>query len=200
MLGLAVPKLNRAPAQGKKEDRMITKYSWRNEPIEISNLRVKGRVAKLDAVFEEDEDWLDGLTVTVKNISNKTVDYIELNLEFPAPDHSAPEPESVDHLLYGTYPQLPGQEVTPHPDQPPLQAGAKADLVLTDYEGLRDFLVQTKKSTSVKQIQISISEVIFDNGTKWSGGQLFRRNPDHPNRWEPDRSQPPKANDKPKHV
>lgn len=183
-----------------KEARTITKYSWRDEPLEISSLKVKGKAAKLGANFEEDDDWLDRLTVTVKNTSNKTTAYIQLDLEFPTPDHSAKEPESVDHLLYGTYPQPSGQEVTPHPDQPPLQPGAKAELVLTDYEGLRDFLIQTKKSTSIKQIQISISEVVFDDGTKWSGGQLFRRNPGNPNRWEPDRPQISASNGKPKYA
>lgn len=186
-LGFVIPKFSFGVGQGKKEDRMITKYTWRNEPLEISGIKVKGKLTKLGLKSMEDDDWLKGLIVTVKNTSNKTIVYIELNLEFPSSERSDAEPPSVDHLMYGDYPQPPGEEVTRHLDQPPLPPGEKANLTLTDYDGLRDFLLQTKKQTSVKELEISINDVVFDDGTKWNGGQIFRRDSNDPNRWNPER-------------
>lgn len=196
LLGVVAPKLGfglsqntKEPGREKKEDRTIRKYAWRNEPLEISTLKIKGKLAKLGVKIIEEDDWLNGLTVTVKNISTKTIVWIELNIEFPTPLNPLQEPASLDHLVYGLYPQPPGQEVTPHPDQPPLEPGAKADVILTDYEGLREFLIQTNKPGSIKEVEISISEVVFNDGTKWSGGQLFRRDLNDPNRWYPERPQ-----------
>lgn len=184
-LGFTVPKFDFSVGQGKKEDRIITKYTWRNEPLEISSLKIKGKLTKLGLKSMEDDDWLKGLTVTVKNSSNKTIVFIELNLEFPSPASSDKEPPAVDHLMYGNYPQPPGEVATSHPDQPPLPPGEKASLTLTDYDGLRDFLLQTKKQTSIKELEISINEVVFDEGMKWNGGQMFRRDSNDPNRWYP---------------
>jgi hypothetical protein len=185
-LGFTVPKFGFGVGQGKKEDRIITKYTWRNEPLEVSSLKVKGKLTKLGLKLMEDDDWLRGFSVTVKNVSKKTIIFIELNLEFPSAANTDQERPSVDHLMYGNYPLPPGEEATTsHPDQPPLPPGEKANLTLTDYDGLRDFLLQTKKQTSIKELGISINEVFFDDGTKWSGGQMFRRDSTDPNRWYP---------------
>lgn len=32
-------------------------------------------------------------------------------------------------------------------------------------------------------MDVEVSEVVFDDGTKWSGDALFRRDPNNPERW-----------------
>jgi hypothetical protein len=173
-------------APQRDKERIVKKKSWRNEPLEISKLKIKGKLADLNKKFVEEDDWLRGFSVEVKNTSSKTITYIELDLEFPALSGSTGERPSLDHLLYGEYPAPPGEATTPHPDQPPLLPGETANLTLTDYDGLREFLNQTGKPASIKQLDIGISTVIFADGMKWEGGQIFHRDPDNPNRWRPE--------------
>ena len=76
----------------------------------------------------------------------------------------------------------PGQ-VAPANSQLPLLPDETVDLTLTDYDGMMEFLKQTNYRASIKDLELEISMVIFDDGTKWSGGRLYRRDPNNPDGW-----------------
>lgn len=173
-------------ASRQQQERIIKKHSWRNEPVKIAKLKIKGAGIELGQKFQADDDWFRNLTVSVKNTSDKTVVFIDLMLTFPATADPTQEQAASDHLIYGHYPPPPGESGTPHPDQPPLKPGDSATLILTDYEGTRQFLDKVGKPKSIKEIEVSIGEIIFENGIKWSGGQLFRRDPNDPHSWLPE--------------
>lgn len=177
------PPFEVAGRAGASEERSIEKTEWPGEPIKIEEVKVKGRPVGLGAKFTEEDDWLSGLTIKVKNISDRPVVFLDVALVFPRPD--AREPAASDHLLYGRYPLAPGQAAPEAPavGQPPLQPGATAELALTDYEGTRRFLDQTNYPAAVTRLEIEISDVYFDQNTKWSGGQIFRRDPRNPDGW-----------------
>lgn len=171
-------------AFAQQKDRVLKKIERKNEPLKISKLKVKGKQVSFNQKFIVDEDdWFRDLTITVKNVSDKTIVYFDLRLNFPPT--GAAQRTSSDHLLYGSYPPPPGETGTPHPDQPPLQSGDTATVVLTDYEGTRRFLNQTGQGQSIKEIQISIEDIIFADGTMWNGGILMKRDPNDPNSWIP---------------
>lgn len=172
---------------GQAKERTLKKVSYRDEPVSITKLKVKGtRVGFNQKFITDDDDWFRNLTVSVNNTSSKTVVFIDLMLTFPAPEGATQERAASDHMIYGHYPPPPGETGTLHPDQPPLKPGDRATLVLTDYEGTRRFLDQVGKPKSIKEIEVRISEVVFDDGKKWSGGMLFRRDPNNPNIWLPE--------------
>ncbi|HEY0100294.1 MAG TPA: hypothetical protein VGB76_15195 [Pyrinomonadaceae bacterium] len=106
------------------------------------------------------------------------------------------EPEAHDRIIYGQYPTLPGEIATPHPDQPPIPPGETVDMVLKDYEGIRDFLNNTHYPASINRLEISVGDVVFDDGTKWSGGGIFRRDPDKPGGWIRIKEQVPTSQDR----
>jgi hypothetical protein len=135
----------------------------------------------LNDKFFEDDDWLKGLTINVKNTSGRIIKYVELDLVFPRPNDSPNQPVSRDHLIYGQYPLQPG-EAGPANPQPPVMPGDTVEIALTDYEGTMDFLLHTNYR-SIKQLEIEIGMVIFDDDTKWSGGRLYRRDPTRPDGW-----------------
>ena len=171
-------------AFAQQKDRVLKKIERKNEPLKILKLKVKGKQVIFNQKFiVDEEDWFRNLTVSVKNVSDKTIVYFDLRLNFP-PTGTAQRTSS-DHLLYGHYPPPPGETGTPHPDQPPLQPGDIATVVLTDYEGTRAFLNQTGQAQSIKEIQISIEDIIFVDGTMWNGGVLMKRDPNDPNSWIP---------------
>jgi hypothetical protein len=168
------------------QERIIKKETWLNEPVKIVKIQVNKSPVLLDRSFLASDDWLKGLTISVQNTSGKTIKYIEIALEFPRTEDQGQEPPSRDHLIYGEYPPLPGENATPHPDQPPVLPGGIVDLVLTDYDGTRRFLTETHYLASIKEVQISLDDIIFDDGTKFNGGQMWHRDPNDSNRWNPD--------------
>lgn len=153
-------------ASGQLQERVIKKQSWRNEPLKITKLKIKGTGIELGQKFPANDDWFRNLTVSVKNTSDKTVVFIDLMLTFPASDNATQERAASDHLIYGHYPPPPGESGTPHPNQPPLRPNDSATLILTDYEGTRQFLDNVGKPKSIKEIEVSIHEIIFENGIK----------------------------------
>jgi hypothetical protein len=161
----------------RQQDRVLKEKEWSNEPIVITKVKVKGKPIALGENQSGDDDWFRGLTVDVKNISKKTIVFVDLAITFPPTEGSPGERAASDHLLYGNYPPLPGETLTPHPDQPSLLPGDNATLLLADYEGTREFLNKVGKPQSIKEIEISIADVIFDDGTKFSGGQMWKRDP-----------------------
>ncbi len=183
---LAHDLLTKAEIVGQKQDSVLKKKEWSNEPIEITTVKAKGKTIALGESHSCDDDWFRGLTVAVKNTSKRTVVFIDLAITFPATEGSTGEHAASDHLLYGNYPAAPGETATNHPDQPALLPGDNATLVLADYEGTREFLNKVGKPRTIREIEISILDVIFDDGTKYSGGQMWKRDPNNPNIWIPE--------------
>jgi hypothetical protein len=183
---LAHDLLTRAEIVIQKQDRVLKKKDWSNEPIAITKVKVKGKPITLGETHSGDDDWFRGLSVDIKNISKKTIVFVDLAITFPPTEGSKGEHAASDHLLYGNYPPLPGESFTLHPDQPSLLPGDEATLLLTDYEGTREFLNKVGKPQSIKEIEISILDVIFEDGTKFSGGQIWKRDPNNPTIWIPE--------------
>lgn len=163
--------------------RVIRKLNWPGEPVEVEEVKVRGKAVALGAQFSEEDDWLSGLTVKVRNVSDQPVLFLDVALNFPR--RGSQEPEARDHLLYGRYPLPPGEAApeSPAAGQPPILPGETAELALNDYEGTRRFLDQTNYPGAVTDLEIEISDVYFDRDAKWSGGQIFRRDPDNPHGW-----------------
>lgn len=171
----------------QESERTIKRKIWDKEPIEIQTVRIKGTSVNFNQNFLYGNAWFDGLTISVKNVSNKTVVFIDLALIFPPSGEAS---RASDHMLYGQYPLPPGEtdDAPPIEKQPPLQPVETATLTLDDYAGTRDYLNDVGQPQSIKELEIEISEVIFSDGTKWSGGLMMRRDPNAPNKWVPEQN------------
>ena len=168
----------------QKAERTVKRKTWRNEPLKILSVKIKGIKVNFNQTFLNQNDWFSGLTVNVKNISNRTINFVDLTLIFPPEDGQTIS--ASDHLIYGQYPPLPGEDGIPHPDQPPLQPNDTATLVLKDYQGTRDFLNEVGQPQNIKEIKLEIGEVVFADGIKWRSGELMKRDPNNPRSWIPD--------------
>src|ERR1043165_6361550 len=69
--------------QSQTKDRLVTKRPWRVEPVKVISAKSK-RKEKIDIgkPFQEEDDWLDGFTITVSNDSDKPVTAIVVSLVF----------------------------------------------------------------------------------------------------------------------
>lgn len=171
----------------QESERTIKRKTWNNEPIEIQSIKVKETSVSFNQMFLNGNDWFDGLTINVKNTSNKTIVFIDLAINFPTNNEATP---ARDHILYGQYPLAPGEtdDAPPIEKQSPLQPAGTASLTLDDYTGTREYLNEVGQPQSIKEFEVEISEVVFSDGTKWSGGIILRRDPNSPNKWIPEQN------------
>lgn len=189
---------NHAQGGGEKS---LKKTAHRNPVTEIVRLKVKGVPVEFDRKITADDDWLKGLTVTVKNTSLKPITYLEVELElFGKEDEASGRLPVVYPLSYGTY-----TGNTPAPDGPPasevIEPGGLADITLTDevYASLLMTLSASGYPVTMKHVQLTVTDVIFADGSRWYKGMTLRRDPANPAKWlkVKDVGQNPRANKRP---
>lgn len=167
------------------QERTVKKVKAPNEPVRITKFKLKGVPRGFGQNFTDDNDWLRGLTINVKNVSNKPIVYLEITLDFPRPENQ-PSVQPLpfrSSLQYGYAPVLNAPLSLDAP--PPLMPNEKAELTLTDadYDSLIATLRHLDYPLSLKEIELTISTVIFNDDTGWRLGTPTRRDPNRPDRW-----------------
>ncbi len=160
-------------AQG--EERTIEKLSWSFEPVEIMSIKAKGRDLEFGRSFHDEEDWLTGLTITAKNISDQSISSIELELIFPRAEGN----DYVHFMHYGKDPSA--RDATLVRQVPP---GETAEIKINplNIAIIHDQLVGLGYSPKVQRAQIRVRSVTFTDGTMWSGDFILSPDPQNPHR------------------
>ena len=168
-------------------ERVVKKRSWHKEPVKISKLKVKGIVVGLGKKFlEGDDNWFRELNIELKNMSDKPIIFVNFTLVLARPEKYgsttplAGEPYASD-ITYGRDPLLPGDAAPP--DQPiPIMPGNSINLVLSSatYNRITASLNELKYPAGVKEIWLVIGRIVFEDGTMWNAGNLFRPDPSSP--------------------
>jgi hypothetical protein len=173
--------INRSSAgQEKAEDKIVKHLSYPNQPVEISNLDVKGKAIRLnEKMGENGDDWLSNLSITVKNISDKTITCVEINLDFP-------ETKTTGNMMsfplkYGQNPQA--RIVTGQSESLPPNQNVTIDLSGKLSADLKDFIEKRHPLNSLKKVAIHVNQVCFEDGTIWSSGSFFRPDPNSPSKY-----------------
>lgn len=157
-------------AQGLKE-RTITQLPFANSPIELMGIYSNG-VGEIASgkSFVSDTSWLKGLSLKVKNVSDKNIIGLEYKLllsKFPASG-----PPIMISIGYGKYIQdpefqgtgflPPGAEVVISPDK------EEVDFLAADFEKRKGIFIH-----DTIKIGLIIQAVYFDNETFWAAESLF---------------------------
>ena len=143
-------------------------------PIEILSIKLNGKEVQPGEKIKGDDDWLQGLSFTLKNISDKPIAYVDFGLQFPQPNGFV-----VYSLNYGVdYPRGDRRsELSP----PAIQPGQTLNLALTKekYPSFLRILAQGGASRSFDTAAYFIGRVSFENEPDviWEGGNLKRRDP-----------------------
>src|SRR6267143_405326 len=66
----------------KGNERAISRTRDFDPPVSIDAVKTKGRSVPLDKKFIDEDDWLKGFTVLVRNNSNKTMTHIGVEMLF----------------------------------------------------------------------------------------------------------------------
>lgn len=183
-------------------EKILKEGRSRNNVTEITKLKLKGATVLFAKKFPGDDDWLNGLTISVKNISPKPMVYIELELILFGEGDKEPtgKPLYIYPLTYGRYVGRDTTEPLPTSEGPqPIGPGSTIDFVLTEevYTSLKNHLVGAGYPLKMKQAELLITDVFFADGTRWYKGMRLKRNPHNPVEWVKDAPNQVKVDRKP---
>lgn len=171
-------------ASPRTQNNKKTISRWRTTlvyPAEITDFKVDDKPVNADEEFEGGTEWLKNLSFTLKNKSDKTIIFTVIDLDFP-------ETSAVENGRIAQRQITLGQDPENKLDTPPLQLlpGKSMEIKLdTEYNGIKTLLTRRLPIDNVTKIMVRLHQVMFDDGTLWSAGTLYRRNPNQsePNKW-----------------
>jgi hypothetical protein len=173
--------------------RLVQQIVYNNQPVEIIAVKVRGVAVKPKQKFDGDNDWLNGMTVTVKNVFDKPVAYVSLLVgayyerDGKRKQRDSKDVQAVVELMYGAQPAGPGDSAPPY--RAPLQPGETLDLVLSERkrDELYSLLAEDNASTDVMELTVRVYLVFFegDSETKWKTWRMLRRDPNDSRQWVP---------------
>jgi hypothetical protein len=150
------------------------KFATMQMPVEIVSIKLNGNEIRPGEKIQGNDEWLRGVSFTLKNISDKPIAYVNIGIEFPLPNGFVMYslPSGVD-----LFRDEPRRESSP----PPLQPGQSVDLVLTEkrYQSFLYVLAQAGAPSKFDTAPYYVDTVCFENQPDviWQGGFLKRRNP-----------------------
>lgn len=184
MVAMVISMLTASTIAQQEQERIINKKTRNNEPVRIAKLKVKGRTVGLNQKLLADDDWLNGLTVRIKNTSDRIIMFVDVEISFPNPAESTRNPMGSTNLFYGTLPM----EGPVSPDATPrLMPGETVDITLSaeEFSGIKRRLKESNHPEQVAQADIRIYEVLFSDDAMWHIGVMMRRDPNDPRTWIP---------------
>jgi hypothetical protein len=173
---------------GEEQDRIIEVPVFSNEPVKISGLKAKGRGVRAGEKFKDSNDWFKGLTIKIRNTSDKPVKYVSVLVSFPRPKEQkeAGRLPFGEQLTYGFSPvdtkAAAGSSLTPS-----IPPGESIELVLSEkhFDEYTSVLKRLAFPDAIKRIELTLQEVGFEDGLLWSGGEFWRRDPNNRDNYVP---------------
>jgi len=179
---------NPRPLPQKSDEKIIQRKNFSNEPFGFDGLSVKKvKIApgvKFNARLTAEsgggqvEDWVENLSFTIKNTSNKRMIYINVELDFPETTVNGRPLMVYDQLSIGIHPKAFGDALT-YGKPLALEPGdtTTASLSSDRLRLLKEFLALAKfQLADLNQVNIRIDHIVFDDGTKWSQGYQYKPN------------------------
>jgi hypothetical protein len=80
-------------------------------PVTITFVNTKRNAVNLSQPFDEEDDWFEGLTVGLTNVSDKTITYIGVGFLFPRPTTQEKNPPFYHTIRHGLNPQAPEEAI-----------------------------------------------------------------------------------------
>lgn len=169
--------LLRTPSSQDKQ-RSVEKLWRKTAPLRVGTIKTKKGEVLLGKKFADNDEWFQGLSVVLENISGKTITYIGAGFLFPRQVGDVGKvPPLYKSLSYGLHPDAPEESAINN--QPlALKPGESIAVTLFDpnFLEVKNDLTQLEYTYSIKTIKFNLQEVYFDDGTSWVAGTWFPRN------------------------
>jgi hypothetical protein len=153
------------------------------DPLEITEIKVKGKALKVAEKFVEDGEWLNEATFKLKNTYSKPITYIQINVDFPEIERRENGAILEHQIYFGRHPIYKSDE---RPEIRILPGDSIEVSLASEYERIKRMIELAKRTPEqmkrpisyISKTVIGINEVAFDDGTLYSGGRMHVRNPD----------------------
>jgi hypothetical protein len=158
--------------------KLVKKSSFADEPIKIVKVKGKGKDLSLNEKFKSDDaDWLRDLTFTVENTSGKAITHLSFALFFPPRANGLAGGGSYTFdLRFAVSPQSEhyAESRRRRPERV-IRQNEKFDLSLSaeEYEHIRKSLNHFGYPADIREVEIWLDEVGFDDGTYQIGSRIF---------------------------
>lgn len=174
LIVIAISGSIRAQEMKDRELRPEFDFTTIQMPVEIVSIKLNGTEVQPGEKIKGDDDWLQGLSFTLKNISDKPIAYVAVTLLFRRPERV------VGFVLsYGVdYSRGEPRRASSPRAIPP---GETVNLVLTKerYASFLEIMASAGMLRSVDVAPYLIDRASFEDDPDviWEGGYLKRRNP-----------------------
>jgi hypothetical protein len=162
-----------------QQQRIIRTKPWPVEPVKVVAAKNKKK-ANIDIAqaFDDDEDWLDGFTLTVINNSEKIVTALTVELIFRR-DSGDTRPPVGQPLHFGPSPLSPAYANRNRTKV--IKTGKTLELKLNpaDYQSMKG-LLDRNGYASISRVEIVVREVGFDDGSVLLSGTYYLQDPANP--------------------
>lgn len=151
------------------------------DPANITNIKATKKSVEFGKKFDGDKDWLKGLELRLKNVSDKEIVYLRVDLNFPETKYTGGEMSF--RMDFG---RKPGWTNTPQTTIS-IAPGETVDLILDEqrYENLTRFVNNGHHIASINKAHVRVGFIAFADGTAWSAGVFYRQDPNNPRQWNP---------------
>jgi len=161
--------------------RTVTRKPWRVEPVQIVAVKNKKKPnIEIGKPFDDDDDWLDGFTVTIKNNADQAVTAVSVDMIFRREPGDTRPPVAAP-LGYGPCPM--SAEYRLRDPRKVIAMGESVDLTLNSYNYriLTESLQQRGYLNGTTRVELVIREVGFQDGSALHSGTLWVQDPNNPN-------------------
>lgn len=167
VLGLRTPQKKVISGERVRNDK--------DDPVTISETKLGDRELARNEEFDADDEWLRNVSFKVKNRSNKNVTFVGIDMYFPDTENTGAI--MLRPLRFGQWPARPDPAMAPLS----LKPGETIEISLGhQYASLKRFLESRQSISTIKNLMVRVFVVIFDDGTKWGGGDYYKPDPGKP--------------------
>jgi len=134
-----------------------------NEPVEISKIRANGANVRFETIFKATGDWLSNLTLTLKNVSDRTISAVELSV-----------------MVLESKPIGPPTSWPIWARQHSIVAGGTSEVKFEYFDQMKKFASYREDITLRNTAELAVSVVYFADGTRWQYGAYYKPSPAKP--------------------
>lgn len=171
----------------QEQKRIIEKWpSYSGEPVNITTVKNYRGIVEVGKKFSDNDNWFEELTISVENVSDKDITYIGIGLMYIRPESQATELPLGDTINYGD------RVAALKGSAPPIKFKSSLGVAAIDikmsarqYNSTRALLQKVGYPASIQALKIYIEEVLFSDGSAWSAGTWFERDPNDPDKLVP---------------
>ena len=153
----------------------IVKY-----PVAIT-IKHRGQQMKPNEEFDGATDWVKDLTLTVTNTSGKTITHLAIHLIFPETATAEQSSTALHQIELGVHPDVPSNRAPLI-----LRPGDSIEVTLgNEYADIKKLVEKRVSIDKINTVTLRLQSAMFDDGTEFYAGELYRRDPNNPRRWIP---------------